>query len=271
MADVSGEPLVEIMGSEGPVAIADLYDDATGTYFSPGPAEEMRSSIKAVYLQNPGATEERFDAVWPRIWELSETVYDERQMTAVLDTGILSEHPLLADCIRDVIDFSGEGPEDRSGHGTLVALLDRMTLPGIPRRKFLILKCAGADGRGAQESLVQALNWIRDFNARGGDIVRFANLSLGVYNKRLGLFDCDGSCKICRAAVEASQTALLMVAAGNTAGKTACPAKAAFLPSSPDIIAVERPDESTSGRGTLSATPGSRLNIAVQKRPTRSA
>lgn len=266
MADVSGEPPVEIMGSEGPVTIADLYDEATGSYFGPGPAEEDKPTLKAFYLRSPGATEERFDAVWPRIWELTETVHDERQIMAILDTGVLSGHPLLADCIRDVVDFTGEGPEDRAGHGTLVSLIARMGFPGVPRRKFLILKCVGADGRGAQDSLIRALNWMREFNARGGDRIRIANISLGVYNKRLGLFDCDGSCKVCKAAVTASEEILLSVAAGNTAGKTACPAKAAFLPSSPAIVAIGRPDERTSGRGTMSATPGSRMRIVAQRR-----
>lgn len=265
--DPQSEPPIEIMGSEGPVAIADLYDEATGTYFSPGPSEEMKPALKTIYLRSPGATEERFEAAWPRIWELTETVHDEGQIVAVLDTGVLPDHPLLADCIRDVVDFTDEGPEDRAGHGTLVALIARMTFPGVPRRKFLILKCVGADGRGAQDSLIRALDWMRDFNERGPGKIRVANMSLGVYNKRLGLFDCDGTCKVCRAAVVASETILLSVAAGNTAGKTACPARAAFLSSSPSIVAIGRPDERTSGHGTLSATPGSRLRITAQKRP----
>jgi hypothetical protein len=66
--------------------------------------------------------------------------------------------------------------------------------------------------------------------------------------------DCDGTCSLCRAAEETSRAIPLYIAAGNTPGKTACPARAAFLPSTPAIIACGRAGDATSGIGTVYGT-----------------
>lgn len=250
-------PLVEIMGEGGPVpaySIASSYNQETGEYFAPMPPDEFKAVLKLLYLKNPGATEQKFEKVWPRYWELTETVYSDADgVHVIIDSGVLPEHPLLKGCIREIVDFTGEGGEDLCGHGTMVALLTRMMFTGIPREKFIILKCVGVDGKGTQENLIKGLNWLRDFTTRGNVKVASAVMSLGTYNKRLfGLFDCDGTCPLCAAAVEASKDVPLSVAAGNTPHKTACPAKAAFLPSKPNIAAVSRPEEATSGKGTAS-------------------
>jgi hypothetical protein len=127
----------------------------------------------------------------------------------------------------------------------------------------MILKCVGVDGKGSQENLIKALYWMRDFNVRSDVKIAFASMSLGAYNKRLGLFDCDGTCRLCTAAVEVSQEIHLSVAAGNIAGKTACPARAAFLPSKPRITAVARPEESTCGKGTVGLNLGKSMPMVT--------
>src|SRR5665213_2742541 len=235
------EAWVEVMNSDGGYPLQQAFDAKTGRYFSPIPPESHREEIKQAYLRHPGTDAARFDATWPYLWRLTDYTYDDAGgLTAILDSGVLSAHPMLRDCIREVVDFTGEGGEDQLGHGTTVALIWRMELIGLPHKKLIILKCVGANGRGRQEDLISALAWMREYNAQNPVKIHDAVMSLGIYNKRLGLLACNGTCPLCMAAVETSATIKLYVAAGNIAGKTACPACAAFLPTHPNIVAVTR-------------------------------
>ena len=140
MSEASDTEPIEIMGNERPWRLVDLYDETTGRYFSPSPRPLAKDALRQGYLRMvPGASEARFDAIWPRIWELTEFPHDPNELIAITDTGVLANHPMLKGCIRQVVDFTGEGGEDRNGHGTLCALLARMAMPGLPRDRFLIL------------------------------------------------------------------------------------------------------------------------------------
>ncbi len=248
---------VHLMADAGGYPLSETFDEHSGNYFSPITPDSLRNTIKRDYLRWKGATGERFDAAWPKLWQLNEAKYaDDSGLTAIIDSGVLSGHPMLYHCLRDIVDFTGEGGEDRLGHGTMVALLWRRDMLGIPFKKLVILKCIGADGRGSQDNLITALRWLRSYNEKNEPKIVDAILSIGIYNKRLGLLACDGTCRLCSEAVETSKSVRLVVAAGNTAGKTACPARAAFLPSKPNIVAVTRPDEKTAGIGTVSTSTG---------------
>ncbi len=122
------------------------------------------------------------------MWQLTNAERPNSGFIAVLDTGVLREHPLLREAVREVVDFTGEGEEDQAGHGTMVALLARVQMFGTLRGKFIILKCVGADGRGAQANLIAALRWIQEFNAKSEQKIIQAIMSLGVYNKRFYTF-----------------------------------------------------------------------------------
>ena len=50
---------------------------------------------------------------------------------AVIDTGVLSNHPMIRQSLIDFKDFTGEGAEDLSGHGTMVALIMLANSPGM--------------------------------------------------------------------------------------------------------------------------------------------
>ena len=252
MSEDMDDGFVHVMDDTG-YPLSQVFDEQSGRYFSPITPESQREFLKSLYLTRAGASAERFDAVWPYLWQLKEFTYAEGTgLTAIVDSGVLSAHPMLHDCIRESVDFTGEGVEDRLGHGTMVTLLWRRDMPGIPAQQLIILKCVGADGRGSEANLIAALRWIRDYNVHNTPKIVCANLSLGIYNKRLGLFACNGTCRLCCEAVETAKTTMLVVAAGNTAAKTACPASAAFLASKPNIVAVTRPDEPTAGRGNVS-------------------
>jgi hypothetical protein len=142
-------------------------------------------------------------------------------VAAVIDTGLLSKHPVIRARLIDAVDFTGEGVEDENGHGTMVALI---LLRAVPDASLIDVKALKRDGTSSAEDLLKALRWVR---------ITVVNLSAGVYRP-----DCRGHCSICEAArrvVAAGKS--VSVAAGNLPGITACPAKA-----SDSVIAVAAAD-----------------------------
>jgi Subtilase family len=135
-------------------------------------------------------------------------------VAAVIDTGLLSKHPVVRARMIEAVDFTGEGAEDENGHGTLVALL---LLRQAPDTLLINVKALKRDGRSRPQDLLKALRWVRQDKRK-----LVVNLSAGIYRT-----ECVGHCSICEAArrvVAAGK--LLLVAAGNLPGITACPAKA---------------------------------------------
>lgn len=142
---------------------------------------------------------------------------------ALLDTGVMHQHPRLQSNIINEIDFTGEGTEDLHGHGSVVALIFYATTKIA--NPMLVAKIAGKDGTGDARNLIRALDWVgRQRNASGHEIV--TNISAGVFRRRWwGFRACNGTCDVCRAAVRAAESGMTIIAAvGNTAGKVACPA-----------------------------------------------
>jgi hypothetical protein len=59
---------VQIMGNKRPWRLQDLYDPATGRYFSPTPPPRAKEVLKRGYLQlAPAASEARFDSGTARL------------------------------------------------------------------------------------------------------------------------------------------------------------------------------------------------------------
>jgi subtilisin family serine protease len=133
---------------------------------------------------------------------------------AVIDTGLLSKHPVIRARMIEAVDFTGEGAEDENGHGTKVALV---LLRQSPDASLISVKALKKDGTSSAKDLLKALRWVREDKR-----IRVVNLSAGVYRP-----DCAGHCSVCEAArrvVAAGK--VVLVAAGNLPGITACPAKA---------------------------------------------
>ena len=133
---------------------------------------------------------------------------------AVLDTGVLTHHPGLRGRIVGSVDFTGEGPEDRNGHGTTVALL--AVGPIKPSPRILNVKVLDRNGRGDEKSIVAGMRWATENGAH------LINMSLCIYRS------CDGTCALCveAKAIAAAGTSIVLAAAGNE-GPTvaACPAQ----------------------------------------------
>ena len=145
---------------------------------------------------------------------------------AIVDTGLMLEHPLIKPALEESVDFTGEGPEDLNGHGTIVALIVHLK---NPRVRFFNVKIADAKGRGTKEDLIKGIEWAVNKAGTGkGPLVEpfLINISVGVYHKRWGLWDCRGNCDVCRVAQRAALANVgVVAAAGNEPGKTYCPAK----------------------------------------------
>jgi hypothetical protein len=138
--------------------IDDLWDRRTGEFyvpaaeaFAPRKADAERRNLRHGTCQGPDA--------------------DAR--VAVLDTGVLPEHPWLKDRIVELIDLTGEGIEDRNGHGTAVALLmvgpPELQLPGC----LVVVKVADRHGRVEEATLREGIRAAVDRGAV------WLNLSLG--------------------------------------------------------------------------------------------
>ena len=234
--------------------LASLRDEH-GSWKQYFPPESEKDALRHEYVENhPGAERRRFDSAWPSLWLLTDYVYPpDYALVAIVDSGIVADHPQLSGCIKTCVDFTGEGIDDRLGHGTNVALIYRQYLIGAPPPHLVILKIFDAAGAATRARLLQALTWIVDYNARRSPGERIAStiLSCGVYSRRWGALPCDGHCDVCETARRAAPRGgmRIVAAAGNRPGRTACPARAAFGGDS-NIVAGGSSDEKL-GIGTI--------------------
>ena len=132
---------------------------------------------------------------------------------ALIDSGVLRNHPDLASHIVDEVDFTGEGSEDRYGHGTMVALT---LLHRAPDAEIVSVKAIDGSGRGGAGMLLRAMAWV----TKRADVA-VVNMSLGIFRPQ-----CTGQCSICKAAGRMADSGkFVIVAVGNTDRLEACPAK----------------------------------------------
>ncbi len=240
------EEVVEILGSTPGKAGALLQlvrDPASGCYLLPVVADEQQRKNQeeaAKYVARDtlmaelhlNATE--FEIAWPLIWaNLHRTPATQKSdsITAILDSGLMHDHPFIKNCIEAEVDFTGEGTEDFNGHGTICALIAH---PFILQPRLLNIKVVDAQGRGTQENLAKGIQWLARYAHDHPQLTFIANISLGVYSRKFGgLLDCQGDCKVCQAVVEAAsqqpQNILFTIAAGNKAGVPTCPAKVGLI------------------------------------------
>lgn len=123
----------------------------------------------------------------PSVWEKGEQ--GEGVVVAVLDTGIDTFHPDLADRIIDGKNFTNEGRSDditdRNGHGTHVAGTiagtrnDKGIIGVAPKSKLLIGKVLNRHGSGDYRSITNAIRWATKWRGPKGEKVRVINMSLG--------------------------------------------------------------------------------------------
>jgi tetratricopeptide (TPR) repeat protein len=185
---------VHILGQEAaglPMVLDRLRDPQTGGYLAP---------VRPDGLPVAGPAE-------------GQTAYQ----AAIVDTGLDTSHPWIAATLAGSVDLTGQGEQDRNGHGTWVAVLFLWAAP-MPA-SVLNVKALGDDGTGTPDALARGIRWAARRSA--GAIV----VSAGVSQPW-----CQADCLVCRAALDAAAGgAHVSAAAGNVAGETTCPAKAGLL------------------------------------------
>ncbi|HEX8363829.1 MAG TPA: S8 family serine peptidase [Allosphingosinicella sp.] len=175
---------------------------------------------------------------------LGEDLTGKGTVCAIVDSGLAAEHPTIAARLDEQVDFSGEGIGDRYGHGTTVALI---FLAAAPEARLVDVKVSDARGRSKVSRMIQGLEWI---GRRGG--IRLVNASCGAYRPA-----CRADCDLCTAArALVDQGILVVAAAGNRPGLTACPAKA--------VISVAESDPET-GSLTSTSSPAGLGGVVVPR------
>lgn len=90
----------------------------------------------------------------------------QSNLVAIIDSGVLTEHPLLRGKIELAEDFTGEGVEDVCGHGTIQAIRQ---IWFEPYARLLILKAfAGPGGIPTPKSLARALRYLYKYDKKIG-------------------------------------------------------------------------------------------------------
>jgi hypothetical protein len=249
---------VEICGASPGTAEGNFYlvrDPATGRWRGPAPTpaqkawreQIIRGSLLELWLAQ-GGDEAEFTASWPARWEELQrpTGRLSSSLFAVVDTGLLSDHPLINGHVEQEADFTGEGLEDRNGHGTAVAI--SIVSRDIPR--YANIKVIKANGRGSPDALLAGLRWLLEYQRGHPDDSLNINLSIGLRRARSGRL-CNGDCDVCNLTIALDRTgAFISAAAGNCAGETTCPGTVGLLGLA-SIFTTERLDEETSGKGNV--------------------
>jgi len=180
--------------------------------------------------------------------------FTERSTTiAIIDSGILADHPQVKGLIAEQQDFTGEGPDDRIGHGTIVTILTRIPpsavppkLRDLPSPRIIVAKVANADGTIDKYAVISAIQWAAQ---HGATVV---NLSLGF---REGTGDYSDLCYV----IAKHPNILFTAAAGNDGPNVkvypaACGSK---------NIMVVATSNSRSGRGDVLA-PGEVILVPLK-------
>jgi serine protease len=139
---------------------------------------------------------------------------------AVVDTGIDLEHPDLVDRLlpgRDFVDTDSP-PQDRHGHGTLVAGIIGATadnsigIAGVaPEVRLIPVRALGADGRGDAGAVADAIDWSVQ---AGAEVINLSLVDEG--QGTTGIGGVFGDHRVANAISRAAEAgAVVVIAAGN--------------------------------------------------------
>lgn len=180
-----------------------LYNRTTGDFAGP-----------------PGDWQAYVDALQGN-WSASEL-----DPVAIIDSGVITDHPLIAPVLRTALDLTGDGVEDEVGHGTFVALQFLGTSGPTP---LISIKVFGGDDEIASngaELITQALQLAADNGARIVNVS--AGVDLACANSRdpdapVWLTPCEKT-RMCEKVRDLAGDLIVIAAVGNNPQTTGCPA-----------------------------------------------
>lgn len=168
----------------------------------------------------------------------NDTCVKEPILIAVMDSGYATNHPSFTNKIFAEKDFTGEGIEDLSGHGTMVLLqlVENLDIYMAGEYRIVLAKVLNQDALGFQDEVIEGIKWISEFSPY------LVNISFGFQKED----PCNDSCVLCKMINEYSREKqiIFMAAAGNDPSKYYCPASATECMS----IGANRGDALISGK-----------------------
>jgi hypothetical protein len=211
---------IELFGGQG-WSLAGVHDAATGGYRVPWPTAADIPSLAF----DPGRWSEE-------LLSGPDPATAEGFVTAVVDTGVLAAHPLIAPRLTANADFTGHGTEDTHGHGTHLGIITVLVAPNSYLLSAKAVAFDDAPYEAQVERLANAVRWATE--------QRVTSISLAAGDSR--------GCRevhrpLCDAVREAVEAGVLVV----VAGEAKCPAEC-----HPDVIVA----------GT--ALPGGRVVTATK-------
>ncbi len=157
-----GNQHLQLFGGLGSWTIEKLYDPVSGTYFVPWLPEQKYPSQGA----------ESMKRAWTLMRSRKRTNPSDRtRLYAIIDTGILTHHPLFQSRLADAQDLTGEGPDDHDGHGTFVAALATLNDCGA---QILSIKVKGRQPVSVAEAVERLSHAIRYAVYRGARLISIA-------------------------------------------------------------------------------------------------
>ncbi len=156
-ADVAADPNLGRLFYHDGITVERLWDAETETWYVPVRSKRLGELEEEAEESEPVEVEVEDDE--DEYEEEAEEVF----FVAIVDSGVLADHPVLQGRIAARKDFTGEGLGDRTGHGTYVALTLAQATP--PEMKLMIAKVAGADGTVRKEALIDGLRWAAENGA----------------------------------------------------------------------------------------------------------
>jgi hypothetical protein len=183
------------------------------------PGERWYNLPRAGIILPSSLAGDRDDALDQLMINATQAELGVPEVVCVLDTGMMTNHPMIRRLILESVDTVNEVEGDRGGydwhgHGTVAAMVIALTSPHI---QFVNIKVANAEGQIKPENLVRG---IEEAVARQPNRI---SISLG-FNHDCSWFS---KCDVCKAAEKAAAAGyVIFAAAGNKPGKRACPARA---------------------------------------------
>lgn len=145
--------------------------------------DRVRDPRTGEWLEYVGPDDDADGATFSSLSRAANAAGDTDLVLAVLDTGVVHEHPSLRSINVIDHDVTGEGPADLSGHGTMVTLI---AIRGCAYRHVLNIKVADGVGEGRPEWLVEGMSWAARWAAEHPDSRVVANISAGIYRPAMG-------------------------------------------------------------------------------------